>query len=80
MSDASRLEVKCLIADQVSTAASHLLKHLRGRLRNPRVLVRKDGVGIRGRTKAYYVKQLAQHAVKQHVSLPIAANEIVVDY
>lgn len=80
MSGASRPEVKCLMADQVNMASAHLLKHLRGRLRNPRVLVRKDGIVIRGTTKSYYVKQLAQHAVRQHVSLPIAANEIVVDF
>ncbi len=50
MSGASRPEVKGLMADQVSMASAHLLKHLRGRLRNPCVLVRKDGVVIRGTT------------------------------
>jgi hypothetical protein len=66
------------VADQIATAVTHLAMHLRGRLHDASVSVESGGVVIRGLTKSYYVKQLAQHAVMEHVSLPIAANEIVV--
>lgn len=66
------------VADQIATAVKHLAMHLRGRLHDASVSVQCGGVVIRGTTKSYYVKQLAQHAVMEHVSLPIAANEIVV--
>jgi len=65
-------------ADQVATATTHLSMHLRGRLHDASISIYPGGVVIRGTTKSYYVKQLAQHAVMKCVSLPIAANEIVV--
>jgi osmotically-inducible protein OsmY len=71
-------EVTSTVADEVATAATHLAKHLRGRLRDASVSVQRGGVVIRGTAKSYYVKQLAQHAVMKRVSLPIAANEIEV--
>jgi hypothetical protein len=69
-------EQSLITSGEVATAAAHLAKHLRGRLRDASVSVQRGGVVIRGTTKSYYVKQLAQHAVMKHVSLPIAANEI----
>ncbi len=66
------------VTDELSTAVAHLTTRLRGRLRDLRLFVRDEGVVIRGVANSYYVKQLAQHAVMQLVSLPIAANEIVV--
>jgi len=71
-------EVTSIVAHEVAMAATHLAKHLRGRLRNASVSVQRGGVVIRGTTTSYYVKQLAQHAVMKHVSLPIAANDIEV--
>lgn len=66
------------VADQIANAATHLAMSLRGRLHDASVSVHIGGVVIRGTTSSYYVKQLAQHAVMKHVSLPIASNEIVV--
>ncbi len=63
---------------QLDATATHLAKCLRGRLHNVKLAVREGGVVIRGTASSYYVKQLAQHAVMQRISLPIAANEIVV--
>jgi len=63
---------------ELDATAEHLAKYLRGRLHDVNLIVRQGGVVIRGAANSYYVKQLAQHAVMQRVSLPIAANEIVV--
>jgi hypothetical protein len=40
--------------------------------------VHPDGVVLHGIAGSYYVKQMAQHAVMEHLSLPIVANEIEV--
>ena len=37
-----------------------------------------DGLVLKGRTKTYYVKQKAQHAVMEATDLSIIANDIVV--
>jgi hypothetical protein len=66
------------VSDEIAITAEHLAVHLRGRLRNVSLTVQRGGVIIHGRTRSYYVKQLAQHAVMKRVSLPIAANEIEV--
>jgi hypothetical protein len=66
------------VSDEIAITAAHLRAHLRGRLRNVSLTVRRGGVVIHGRTRSYYVKQLAQHAVMKRGSLPIAANEIEV--
>ena len=66
------------VTDELNAAVAHLATRLRGRLFDLRMFVRDGGVVIRGVANSYYVKQLAQHAVMQLVSLPIAANEIVV--
>jgi hypothetical protein len=67
-----------VVTDELNAAVNHLKTRLRGRLRDLRMFVRDGGVVIRGVANSYYVKQLAQHAVMQLVSLPIAANEIIV--
>jgi len=41
-----------------------------------RVGPRGRGLILRGRSRSYYGKQLAQHAVMEAVILPIVANEI----
>lgn len=66
------------VAEELNAAVAHLATRLRGRLFDLRMFVRDGGVVICGVANSYYVKQLAQHAVMQLVSLPIAANEIVV--
>jgi hypothetical protein len=66
------------MAEELSEAVVHLATRLRGRLFDMRMFTRDEGVVICGVANSYYVKQLTQHAVMQLVSLPIAANEIVV--
>jgi hypothetical protein len=41
--------------------------------------MRERGVILRGRSRTFYEKQLAQHALMQITRLPILANEIEVD-
>jgi hypothetical protein len=56
----------------------HLQGQLNGRVRDLRLVPRGRGLILRGRSRSYYGKQLAQHAVMEAVSLPIVANEIEV--
>ena len=67
-----------VISSEIDAMAVHLASHLRGRLLDLSLTVQPDGVVIGGRTGSYYVKQLAQHAVMNGVSMPIAANDIEV--
>lgn len=56
----------------------HLQSQLNGRVRDFRLVPRGRGLILRGRSRSYYGKQLAQHAVMDAVNLPIVANEIEV--
>jgi hypothetical protein len=49
-----------------------------GRIHGLEVLLRHEGLVLRGRAASYYAKQLAQHALMQATGQPIAANEIEV--
>jgi hypothetical protein len=53
-------------------------RRLGSRVRDLRVLVRKDGVILQGRAGTYHAKQLAQHAAMELTTLPILANDIEV--
>ena len=55
-----------------------VLRELRGRLVNLRVLPRGDGIVLQGNVGSYHAKQLALHAVMKATSLPIRGNEIAV--
>jgi hypothetical protein len=55
-----------------------VLRRIGNRVRELRVLVRRDGIVLQGRAPTYHAKQLAQHAAMELLSLPIAANEIEV--
>ena len=52
---------------------------LGGQIRDFRVVRGEDGLVLQGRSRTYYAKQLAQHAVMETTDLPIRANEIEVD-
>jgi hypothetical protein len=71
-------EQECVIVEEIAIAAAHLKRHLHGRLYDAGVSVHAGGVVISGHTGYYYVKQLAQHAIMNRVTLPIVANEIEV--
>lgn len=51
---------------------------LSGRIHDFQLVVAGKGLVLRGRSRTYYVKQLAQHAVTDATGLPIQANEIEV--
>lgn len=53
-------------------------RRLNGRVRDLRLLVRDQGLVLRGLTSTYYAKQLAQHAVMEVTGMLILANEIEV--
>jgi osmotically-inducible protein OsmY len=55
-----------------------ILSRLRGRICDLRVLRHDGGLVLQGRTRTYYAKQLAQHAVMETTPVPIIANEITV--
>jgi hypothetical protein len=51
---------------------------LSGRVRDLRLVLRDDGLVLRGWCRTYYVKQVAQHAVMDAAPWRLAANEIQV--
>jgi hypothetical protein len=53
-------------------------RHLAGRVRNFRLLVRANGLILQGQAPTYHVKQIAQHALMKATLVPIVANEIEV--
>ena len=57
---------------------SQVLSRLGGRVRDLQVVVRKDGLILKGRAPTYHAKQLALHAAMDVGQLPILANDIEV--
>jgi hypothetical protein len=57
---------------------ARLRSRLNGRVRDIHVLSRENGVVLKGQSRTYYAKQLAQHVVMEATELPIIANEIEV--
>jgi hypothetical protein len=57
---------------------SLLQRRLGNRVRDLNLLVRPEGVVLRGRSATYHAKQLAQHAVMELCPLPLLANDIEV--
>jgi hypothetical protein len=53
-------------------------RRLSGRVRDLRVVVRREGIILQGRVGTYHAKQLAQHAAMEVAGLPILANDIEV--
>ena len=56
----------------------HIVSRLHGRIRDFRLVLQDTGLVLRGYTRTYYAKQLAQHAVMELADLPILANDIEV--
>ena len=56
----------------------HVQECLGNRVRDLRFIRLPDGLVIRGSSYTYYAKQLAQHAIMRATTLPLLANEIVV--
>jgi cell wall assembly regulator SMI1 len=70
------------IADATFAPAEHLEMQLQRRLgsrvRELRVLVRHDGVVLKGWASTYHAKQLAQHAAMELADKRVLANDIEV--
>ncbi len=56
----------------------HLQGHFRGRIFDLVVTRCEDGVVLRGKSRTYHAKQLAQHVVMARFGVRIVANDIVV--
>jgi hypothetical protein len=65
-------------ASEIDHLEARVRCRLSGTVRDLRVIGLADGLVLKGLTRTYYAKQLAQHAVMEATELPIVANEIVV--
>jgi hypothetical protein len=70
------LDREAFVEQEIVDAELNLAQSLRGRLVDASLSLHPDGVDLHGIAGSYYVTQMAQHAVKEHVSLPLVANEI----
>jgi hypothetical protein len=62
----------------VTEIEARIRGQLHGRVEGLRLFRTEQGLILRGRTRTFYAKQLAQHAVMAVTDLPIVANQIVV--
>jgi hypothetical protein len=65
-------------SDQDERLEAQVLRRVGGRVRDFRVLVRHNGIVLRGRCATYHAKQVAQHTAMELTGLPILANDIEV--
>jgi hypothetical protein len=65
-------------APEIEQLEARVRCRLSGRVRDLQVLGQDNGLVLKGHTRTYYAKQLAQHAVMEATELPILANEIEV--
>jgi hypothetical protein len=56
----------------------HLQCRLNGRVSNLQIVLRPNGLILRGRSHTYYAKQLALQALLEATDQPILANDIEV--
>jgi hypothetical protein len=67
-----------MTGESLARIEEHVQSRLTGRVRDFQLLIRDQGLVLRGHARTYHAKQLAQHAVMEATSLPILANEIAV--
>jgi hypothetical protein len=60
----------------VAELEEHVRNRLKSRLRDFQIFFEDGGLILRGRTRTFHAKQLAQHAVMELCDLPIHGNEI----
>jgi hypothetical protein len=65
-------------AEVIDELAAHVQCRLGSNVRNFRIVAVGDGLVLKGWSRTYYAKQIAQHAVLKATDLPILANEIEV--
>lgn len=63
---------------EIAQLEAHVRSQLIGRIRHFHIIVRDEGLVLKGLASTYYAKQLAQHAVMQGSKVPILANDIMV--
>jgi hypothetical protein len=73
-----RAETGAAPRETLARIEEHVRYRLAGLLRDFHLVVRDNGLVLRGHAHTYYAKQLAQHAVMEASSLPIRANELEV--
>jgi hypothetical protein len=73
-----QLESASKTRESLVRVESRIRCRLTGRVREFQLVLRDQGLVLRGETRTYYAKQLAQHAVMDATSLPIESNEIEV--
>jgi hypothetical protein len=64
--------------ESLATLEAQLKRQLWPRVRELKLDAVENGLVLRGQTRSYYEKQLAQHAVMGATKLLIVANHIVV--
>jgi hypothetical protein len=64
--------------NELDSLEARVASRLGRRVRHLQVLMRGEGIILKGHAGSFYVKQLAQHAVMQSSDYPILANEIEV--
>jgi hypothetical protein len=57
---------------------AQVLRRVGGRVRDLRMIVRHNGIVLKGRSATYHGKQMAQHVAMELTGLPILANDIEV--
>jgi len=70
--------ISCDPSDVVAELEEHVRWRSQGRVRDLHLDWSQHGLVVRGRSRTYYVKQLAQEAVMKITDLPVVANEIEV--
>jgi hypothetical protein len=71
-----QLEGDSATYERLACIEEHIQSRLTGHVRDFQLVLRDQGLVLRGHARTYYAKQLAQHAVMEATSLPIRANEI----
>ena len=74
MSTLDRLQIA-----ELNQLEARVQTRLLGIVQDLQLIAQERGVVLRGRSRTYYGKQLAQQAIMQAAPMPLLANEIQVD-
>ncbi len=69
---------KIITPDEAKELQAYIQGRLNRQVHSFQLIVKGAGLVLQGRSRTYYAKQLAQHAVMAATDLPILANEIEV--
>ena len=71
-------EQPTMTKEELTQIEEHIQSRLRGRVRDLQLVVRDNGLVLRGHAHTYYAKQLALQVARETTCVPIGANEIEV--